>query len=87
MSMPSDPRDYKLDLSSAPAGEAAEGSGGRSSGPRPYLSVHFACCGVYQRIYRDPDGTQYAGRCPRCGKPVRFPVGTGGTSARSFTVT
>jgi hypothetical protein len=85
--MPSDPRDYKLDLSTG----AAEGAknphpANCTSGPRPYLSVHFACCGVYQRIYRDPDGTQYAGRCPRCGKPVRFAVGEGGTSLRCFTV-
>ena len=78
--MPSDPRDYKLDLSPA----AAPPSPGHAK--RPFLSVHFACCGAYQRIYRDADGKQYSGRCPRCGRPVRFPVGQGGTAARFFTV-
>ena len=54
--------------------------------PRPWLSVLFACCSVYQRVYKQKDGTAYAGRCPRCGKAVTFRVGTGGTSARQFVV-
>ena len=90
----SDPRDYKLDLSGA-AGEgpthagstAAEAAAPASlASSRPYLSVLFACCGVYQRVYRSPDGRNYHGRCPRCGVPVRFAVGEGGTGARSFVV-
>ncbi|MCC7350798.1 MAG: hypothetical protein IT446_09530 [Phycisphaerales bacterium] len=74
-----DQRDYKLDLSSA-------ASPAEQSTARPYLSVQFACCGVYQRIYRDRDGQSYHGRCPKCGKPVRFAVGQGGTDARFFIV-
>ena len=79
--MTSDPRDYKLDLST--------GATGPNSPPtrRPFLSVHFACCGAYQRVYRDPDGKTYHVRCPRCAKAVRFVVGEGGTTARCFTVT
>ncbi len=78
--MPSDPRDYKLDIEGldAPASQAPR--------KRPFLSVHFACCGVYQRIYRNAAGTEYAGRCPRCCKAVKFAVGSEGTSARSFVV-
>jgi hypothetical protein len=76
----SDPRDYKLELSSG----ATEPCPPPTS--RPFLSVHFACCGAYQRVYRDPDGKTYRGCCPRCAKPVRFVVGQGGTSARFFTV-
>jgi hypothetical protein len=53
---------------------------------RPFLSVLFACCSVYQRIYRNAEGTAYAGRCPRCGKPVKFTVSPEGTDARNFIV-
>ena len=77
--MPSDPRDYKLDITSLEPAQGAPLS-------RPFLSVHFACCGVYQRVYRDAAGKAYRGRCPRCGRSVRFVVGEGGTSARFFTV-
>ena len=56
------------------------------STPKPFLSVQFFCCSVYQRIYRSADGKTYQGRCPKCGKPVRFVVGPGGTGARSFIV-
>jgi hypothetical protein len=76
-----DPRDYKLDLSSSPAAPASA-----SPAARPFLSVLFNCCRVYQRIYRNNDGTAYEGRCPRCAKPVRFPVGPGGTDSRTFVV-
>ena len=79
--MPSDPRDYKLDLS-----ESASSPVSAAQSNRPYISVHFKCCGVYQRIYRSADATQYAGHCPRCAKPVRFKVGQGGTDCRFFTV-
>lgn len=78
--MSTDPRDYKLDLS------RAGGAEGAAAPSRPFLSVQLACCGVYQRIYRDRDGKSYQGQCPRCGKPVRFTVGAGGTSARFFVV-
>jgi hypothetical protein len=54
---------------------------------RPWLSVMFACCNAYQRVYRDARGDSYTGRCPRCGRPVTFRVGEGGTSARAFIAT
>jgi hypothetical protein len=78
----SDPRDYKLDLSSADVPSSSE----KPSAKRPYISVRFACCGVYQRIYRSADGARYEGHCPKCAKPVRFKVGPGGTDARFFVV-
>ena len=81
--MAGDPRDYKVELS----GQTTESSSSHSaSHPRPFLSVNFACCGVYQRIYRSADGSHYAGRCPKCGKAVRFDVGEGGTDCRFFRV-
>jgi len=80
--MPTDPRDYTLDLTGGASGDET----GDQSSTRPFIGVQFACCGVYTRIYRDADGAAYNGRCPRCGKPVRFAVGAGGTDARMFVV-
>jgi hypothetical protein len=84
-----DPGDYKLDLSTTPKAPATpttprEEANGSSS--RPYVGVHFACCGVYLRIYRSADEKHYRGRCPKCGVPVNFVVGEGGTAARTFVV-
>ncbi|HEY8668763.1 MAG TPA: hypothetical protein VIL86_19100 [Tepidisphaeraceae bacterium] len=74
----SDPRDYKLDVTGATAQPPASA--------RPFLSVQFACCNVYQRIYRSADGKAYRGRCPKCGLAVTFAVGEGGTDSRAFIV-
>jgi hypothetical protein len=96
--MSSDPRDYKLDISGLKApqdsaagsaedpAEPAATQSNRQPGSRPWLSVHFECCGVYQRIYRSADGTHYQGACPRCGGKIRFNVSKGGTSSRFFRV-
>ena len=78
--MNTDPRDYKLDISSLPK-EPAEAP---APAARPYLSVLFTCCNVYQRVYRIPTGQSYRGRCPKCGRDVNFPIGQGGTTARFF---
>jgi hypothetical protein len=53
---------------------------------RPFLRVLFECCGIYQRIYRDPSGQSYTGRCPHCLRTIRFRVGPDGTPARAFSV-
>lgn len=55
-------------------------------GERPWLGVRFVCSGAYQRVYRDADGRAYMARCPRCGKSIRFRVGSGGTDQRFFSV-
>lgn len=81
-----DPRDYKVDVAGlGEAGERKRTGRGPEAG-RPYLSVHFACCSVYLRIYRNAEGSAYEGRCPKCGKSVRFLVGPHGTDQRVFVV-
>jgi hypothetical protein len=82
--MPSDPRDYKLSLSSID--HAGDGAAAPNAQGRSFLSIHFACCKVYARIYRNSQGTAYAGHCPRCARPVSFRIGEGGTDARAFVV-
>lgn len=52
---------------------------------RPFIGVKFECCSLYSRVYRNQAENAYEGRCPRCAKPVRFPIGPGGTSSRFFS--
>ena len=59
----------------------------RSAAPpssRPWLGIRFDCCGVYVRVYRNPDASAYEGRCPRCLRSVRLPIGPGGFDSRFF---
>lgn len=73
----------KLDLTDIPSRSPETNS---MSAGRPFLSVHFNCCRVYQRVYASPDGKRYEGRCPKCLRTIRFVVGQGGTTDRSFVV-
>jgi hypothetical protein len=54
------------------------------SDARPFIGVLFDCCGVYARVYRQPDQPAYEGRCPKCLRPVRVRVGKNGTTNRLF---
>jgi len=72
-----------LDLSSdpSPASRTPPSQPGRR-----YLGVHFACCGVYTRIYVNRDETAYVGACPKCSRAVRVRIDPGtGTDCRFFT--
>ena len=82
--MNSDPRDYKLDISSLSESQSQTPS--QPTQNRPYLSVLFECCNVYQRVYRNPADPAYTARCPRCGRTATFPVGEAGTTTRTFRV-
>ena len=63
-------------------------SGGQEApaAARPFLQVFFRCANHYQRVYRNAAGTEYNARCPKCGKPLRFRVGEGGSDSRRFEV-
>ncbi len=52
--------------------------------PKKFIGVYFECCNAYSRIYKNKEGTHYAGRCPRCMRPLTVPIGEGGTNARLF---
>jgi hypothetical protein len=49
-----------------------------------YLGIIFNCCNIYGRIYKNKDGTAYVGRCPKCMRSLKIPVGEGGTNRRFF---
>jgi hypothetical protein len=51
---------------------------------KKYLGIMFNCCRVYGRIYKNKEGTAYVGRCPRCMRTIKVPVGEGGTNQRFF---
>ncbi|MBN2212088.1 MAG: hypothetical protein JW709_11890 [Sedimentisphaerales bacterium] len=83
--------DYIVDIKNGPwepCGQESQITQGQISaqqaGKRPYISILFDCCGVYQRIYRNRTATAYEGCCPRCLRQVCVRIGEGGTSQRFF---
>ena len=62
-----------------PLGGIKERNGG------PFLGVHFACCGIYARVYINRAGTHYVGYCPRCARRVAFRISADGMDHRFFT--
>ena len=51
---------------------------------KKFIGVMFECCNVYSRVYKNVQGTHYAGACPRCMRRVTFKIGEGGTDQRFF---
>lgn len=81
MMMPDDPP-YILDvrgLKDEPPEQGTSVPNGRT-----WIGIHFECCGIYSRIYRNKEGTAYKGYCPRCTRPVRVGIGRAGTHHRIF---
>jgi hypothetical protein len=58
--------------------------GAHHAPPRRFIGVLFDCCGVYARIYRQPDECVYAGRCPKCLRTLTVHVRPDGSRARIF---
>lgn len=56
----------------------------QSKRERRFLSIYWKCCHVYSRVYQNKAKTAYEGRCPRCQGFLKVPIGSGGTSQRSF---
>ena len=77
--------DYVLDVSGmSSAGQDQSEEEKQTGADRPYVSIYFSCCNVYQRIYRNHSGTAYVGWCPRCGRKAEARIGPDGTTARFF---
>lgn len=51
---------------------------------KEYLGIHFHCCNIYSRIYKNKQSTAYEGACPRCRKKVVIQIGKGGVPNRFF---
>lgn len=77
-----------MDIKGVPMARPCDRSGtpgaGTASPRRPWLSIWFACCHVYGRIYRNAQATAYEGRCPKCGAAVGARIGPNGTNQRVF---
>ena len=41
---------------------------------RKFIGVWFECCRVYGRLYKNKQGTQYYGRCPKCLRAIRVRI-------------
>jgi len=73
---------FRVEIEGIEAPAGAENDAARRR--RPWVGIHFDCCGVYARVYRDGAATIYEGRCPRCLRKVKLRVGPGGTDSRFF---
>lgn len=49
-----------------------------------FLGIHFECCNIYNRIYKNKTGTAYEGKCPGCQRTIVIKIGKKGTDQRFF---
>ncbi|MCG8407191.1 MAG: endonuclease Q family protein [Phycisphaerales bacterium] len=76
------PSGYIIDIVSSVEADVSGFESEDATNERPWVGVHFECCGVYTRVYRDAEARQYDGRCPRCGRPIKIGVGPQGIQAK-----
>jgi hypothetical protein len=75
---------YHLDIADVDPPRRTDQPPRAKGAPRRWIGVHFECCQVYVRVYRNTAGTAYEGRCPRCAGALRIAIGPDGTSERFF---
>jgi hypothetical protein len=84
-------RGERLNLTSDPESAPSDATGpiaipANGPSPRPYVAIHFVCCGVYTKIYQNKNGTAYHGACPKCCRPATIRISDDGTDDRFFIV-
>lgn len=77
-------QDYILDLSTQPAADnaLAPQAHGPKATARPWLAIHWRCCHVYSRVYRQKNASHYLAQCPCCGRSATIQVAPHGVSTR-----
>ncbi len=78
------PRREHFEVVSSAQGESEGDQAAPESGGRPWIGIHFECCGVYTRVYRHPDSRRYLARCPSCGRSITIRVAPDGMQGRFF---
>ncbi len=76
-------RDYIVDIPGL-GGDGGDESEDTGPAGRPYISVHFACCKTFARIYLNKERTAYVGWCPRCARKVIARIDPNGSTDRVF---
>lgn len=79
--------EYHIDIISSAEGDFDRQSPQSPGTSRPWVGVHFECCGTYRRIYRRPEDLHYVGHCPKCTRPITLRVGPDGVDARILRAT
>jgi len=52
---------------------------------KKFLGIYFNCCHIYGRLYANKDSTAYVGRCPKCLRPMRVPIGQEAENGQQIT--
>ena len=76
--------DYILDLRNGSSGHEPDKQKSQKAVDRSWLAIRWHCCQVYSRIYHNNDVTAYEGRCPKCARALKVPIGPEGIDARFF---